>query len=91
MFGIQPYRTASGSLAEYIDSLEKNFNSEDVAGIVENIENMSNSEFRKVFEAEGGNFELSYPGDKQGYEENLSTLNSIWNPKRKPKGRDKKQ
>lgn len=75
----------------YIDSLEKNFNSEDVADIVENIENMSNSEFRKVFEAEGGNFELSYPGDKQGYEENLSTLNSIWNPKRKPKGRGKKQ
>ena len=64
----------------YIKSLEQNFNPEDVKAIIEKIENMDFGEFRKIFEAEGGNFELSYPPDRQSYDAYLTGLESIWLP-----------
>lgn len=71
--------------ANYIKSLEENFNPDDIADIVDSIDNMEFSEFRKIFEAEGGNFELSYPPDAESYNQHLSALKAIWKP-HKPKG-----
>ena len=64
----------------YIKSLEQNFNPEDIAEIVERIENMDFGEFREIFESEGGNFELSYPPDRDSYDAYLTGLESIWIP-----------
>lgn len=68
----------------YIKSLEENFNPKDIKDIVEQINNMDYNDFRKVFEAEGGNFELSYPPDDESYQNHLTALKSIWTPKNKP-------
>ena len=75
----------------YIDSLEKNYSEEQIGEIVDKIKGMSHQEFRKVFEAEGGNFEESYPGNKEEQEANLNVLRSRWIPKRKSKSRGAKQ
>ena len=65
----------------YIKSLEENFNSNDIQDIVQAIHNMDYKEFKQKFDAEGGNFELSYPmGDKQTEMEYLSALKAIWLP-----------
>lgn len=72
--------------ANYIKSLEENFNPADIADVVAEIEDMDFSEFRKIFEAEGGNFELSYPPDAESYQAHLTALKSIWKRKSKPKG-----
>ena len=66
--------------ANYIKSLQQNFNPEDIEDIVEEIEDMDFSEFREKFEAEGGNFELSYPPDRESYDAYLTGLESIWLP-----------
>lgn len=68
----------------YIKSLEENFNPADIKDIVSKIEEMDYNDFRKVFEAEGGNFELSYPPDEESYNAHLTALKSIWIPKNKP-------
>lgn len=75
----------------YIEALERNYNESDVKEITEKIKDMSHAEFRKVFEAEGGNFELAYPGDKDGYSANLNALKSQWTPKRKTQTRSRKK
>ena len=67
----------------YIKSLEENFRAEDIEEIKNTIESMDFKEFRKIFEAEGGNFELSYPPDEESYNAHLTALRSIWKPKRK--------
>lgn len=72
--------------ANYIKSLEENFNPADIEDVVDAIDEMDFSEFRKVFEAEGGNFELSYPPDAESYQAHLTALKSIWKRKSKPKG-----
>jgi len=64
----------------YIKSLERNFNPEDIEEIIDKIKNMDFSDFREVFEAEGGNFELSYPPDRDSYDAYLTGLESIWLP-----------
>ena len=66
--------------ANYIKSLEENFNPADISDIVERIDRMDFLDFRKVFEAEGGNFELSYPPDAESYQAHLTALKSIWTP-----------
>lgn len=75
----------------YIEALERNYSESDVKEITDKIKDMSHAEFRKVFEAEGGNFELAYPGDKNGYDANLNALKSQWNPKRKTQTRSRKK
>lgn len=72
--------------ANYIKSLEENFNPADIKDVVEAIDEMDFKEFRKIFEAEGGNFELSYPPDAESYQAHLSALKSIYLRKEKPKG-----
>lgn len=67
----------------YISSLEQNFNANDIKDVIEHIDNMDFNDFRKIFEAEGGNFELSYPPDEESYNAHLSALKSIWTPKRR--------
>ena len=70
--------------ANYIKSLEENFNPADIEDVVEAIDNMDFREFRKIFEAEGGNFELSYPPDAESYQAHLSALKAIYAPNKKP-------
>lgn len=67
----------------YIKSLEENFNSNDIADIVDSIRDMPMDEFLKIFYAEGGNFELSYPPDQEGYNAYLTALKAIWIPNKK--------
>lgn len=64
----------------YIKSLKENFNENDIKKVIDTIDKMDFKEFRKVFEAEGGNFELSYPPDKSQYQEYLTGIESIWIP-----------
>ena len=71
--------------ANYIRSLEENFNPADIADIVESIDDMDFARFRRIFDAEGGNFELSYPPDAESYQQHLSALKAIWKPQKKPK------
>ena len=67
----------------YITSLEQNFNANDIKDVIKHIDDMDFNDFRKIFEAEGGNFELSYPPDEESYNAHLSALKSIWTPKRR--------
>lgn len=67
----------------YISSLEQNFNANDIKAVIKHIDDMDFNDFRKIFEAEGGNFELSYPPDEESYNAHLSALKSIWTPKRR--------
>lgn len=67
----------------YIKSLTENFNENDVKDVIKAIEDMDYNEFRKVFEANGGNFELSYPPDEEQYYSYLSEIKTIWTPDRK--------
>ena len=66
----------------YIRSLESNFNPKDIADVKEKIMEMDHKKFRKIFESEGGNFELSYPPDDDSYQAYLSAIKAIWNPKK---------
>ena len=67
----------------YIKGIEENYKAADVAGVISIIENMDFSEFRKIFEAEGGNFEPLYPprGDEE-YQGYLSALKATWDPQK---------
>lgn len=64
----------------YIKSLEENFNPNDIKDIVKQIDKMDIKEFRKIFDAEGGTFEFSYPPDQEAYQSYLTALKTIWNP-----------
>lgn len=64
----------------YIKSLKENFNENDIKDVINAVNKMNFKEFRKVFEAEGGNFELSYPPDKTQYQAYLTGIKSIWTP-----------
>lgn len=75
----------------YIKSLEENFNPNDIKEIVDAIDHMSFKEFRKIFDEEGGNFELSYPPDQISYNAYLTALRSIWTPDREEKVNINKQ
>ena len=67
----------------YIKGIEENFKAADVANVVSIIENMDFSEFRKIFEAEGGNFEPLYPPrDDEEYQGYLSALKATWDPQK---------
>lgn len=67
----------------YIKSLEENFNPEDIKEIVKKIDKMDYKQFKKIFDAEGGNFELSYPPDQESYNAYLEGLKAIWIPNKK--------
>ena len=74
----------------YIQSLESNFNPADIKDVVDEIEMMDTKTFRSIFEAEGGNFELSYPPDDETYRSYLEGIKSIWKPNKAPKKTAKK-
>ena len=67
----------------YIKSLEENFNPDDIKEIVKKIDKMDYKQFKKIFDREGGNFELSYPPDQESYNAYLEGLKSIWIPNKK--------
>lgn len=62
----------------YIKSLQQNFNSNDIKGVIKSIENMDMNSFMQRFYEQGGNFEWSYPPNQEEYEKYLSHLSSIW-------------
>ena len=65
----------------YIKSLEENFNTENIKDIIQAIQDMDYKEFKQKFDAEGGNFELSYPmGNIETEMEYISALRAIWLP-----------
>lgn len=64
----------------YIETLENNFNKNDVADIVRSIRSMSYDEFYKIFMAEGGNFDEMYPGDEEETRKYLNALRARWVP-----------
>lgn len=66
----------------YIKGIEQNFPT-GAADIVAKIEDMDFTEFRKIFEAEGGKFEHLYPprGEEE-YQEYLSALRATWDPQK---------
>lgn len=66
----------------YIQALEENFNTKDIQDVIDTIEEMDFQEFRKVFEAEGGDFESMYPPDDEQYQGYLSSLKSTWLPQK---------
>ena len=71
--------------ANYIKSLEENFNPNDVEDIIDAIDRMSFEEFYKTFQAEGGNFETAYPPDAEQYDAYLTALKSTWLPEKRGK------
>lgn len=66
----------------YIKSLEENFNSNNIKDIIQAIQDMDYKEFKKIFDEEGGNFELSYPPNKQQEHDYEIALRAIWIPNR---------
>ena len=75
----------------YIKSLKENFseNDPDVKAIIEAIEKMDFKKFYKIWMAEGGNFEMSYPGDADEEEKYIKALKSTWLPNKKPQTKGK--
>lgn len=71
--------------ANYIQALEENFNPNDIQDVVNRIENMNFKEFKKIFDAEGGNFDLAYPLNDEDKATYLTALKSTWMPNRKGK------
>lgn len=67
--------------ANYIKSLEENFNTTDITDVIDAIDNMDFEDFYEIFQAEGGDFETSYPPDQEQYNGYVSKLKSIWLPK----------
>lgn len=63
----------------YIDSMLRNYNEEDVKDIIEVINNMDIKDFIVKFEQEQDVFDWNYP-DEEKYRQYLSTLKSIWKP-----------
>lgn len=66
----------------YIKSLTDHFRESDIRGVIDAINNMPFDQFRKRYEAEGGNFELNYPKepDSAEYRSYLTALQAIWTP-----------
>ena len=63
----------------YIDTMLRNYNEEDVKDIIEVINNMDIKDFIVKFEQEQDVFDWNYP-DEEKYTQYLSTLKSIWTP-----------
>lgn len=70
---------------QYIESLEQNYNPNDIKDVVEKIDKMDYKEFRKIFDSDGGSFEYSYPPNKKEYAKYLEHLRSVWTPNKKGK------
>lgn len=64
----------------YIRSLEENFQYNDIKAITDKIRDMNMKDFKAIYYAEGGNFEMNYPGDKEEEDKNFTYLNSVWKP-----------
>lgn len=65
----------------YINALKQGYNEEDIADIIEEIEDMDFNDFYSEFQAEGGAMEWAYPpkasAEYQGY---VEQLRSQWKP-----------
>lgn len=67
----------------YINELQKNFHGEDVADVIEEIENLSFNEFYQKFLQETDPWEFVYPTNRDDpqYQSYVSHLKSTWKPK----------
>lgn len=72
----------------YIREMEKNFNgfNDEIREMVDAIRNMSLDQFRKIFEAEGGDFDFVYPhkSTNGNIDDFVVGLQQTWLPKSKP-------
>ena len=65
----------------YIQSLEQNFNPNDVEDVIIKIRDMDIAEFVNKFMSDvGGNFETSYPPNEEQYRAYLTGLKATWLP-----------
>lgn len=68
----------------YIRGLERNYNPEDLADVIDSIENMDFKEFYKKWQEEGGQMEFaSFRPNDDEYNEYVTALESTWVPKKK--------
>lgn len=63
----------------YINTMLRNYNEEDVKEVIEVIQDMDIKDFIIKFEQEQDVFDWNYP-DEEKYQQYLSTLKSIWKP-----------
>lgn len=79
-------------MSNYIKSLRENFSEKDpdVKAIIGAIEKMDFKQFYKIWQAEGGNFEMSYPGDTEEERKYITALKATWVPSKKPQTKGKK-
>lgn len=65
----------------YINALRQGYNEEDIADIIEEIEDMDFNDFYSEFQAEGGTMEWAYPPKKSAeYQGYVEQLRSQWKP-----------
>lgn len=67
----------------YIKSLENNFNPNEIVDIIDAIDDTPTDAFRRIYEANGGNFERNYPMNEEQRVQAMTELRSIWIPNRK--------
>ena len=61
----------------YITGLKQNYNENDIADVIEKIENMDIKDFLATFNEEGGTFEFLYPNSELE-EEYINSLRTTW-------------
>lgn len=64
----------------YIRTLLENFAEEDIADIIDRIENMDFKEFYESYVSDAGRWESLYPGSRDDYESYVEGLRSTWIP-----------
>lgn len=72
----------------YIRGLERNYNPEDLKEIIKAIEDMDFKEFYKTWQSDAGQMEwASVRPNSREYDEYVTSLEAIWTPNKKPKGK----
>lgn len=68
--------------ANYIKALGQNYNTKDITGVIDAINNMDIKEFLQKFDEEGGTLEFAYPPNREQYEGYVNALKATWTPSR---------
>lgn len=72
----------------YIAGLERNYNPEDIKGVIETIEDMDFKEFYRKWKSDAGGMEwASVLPNSTEYDAYVTGLEAIWTPKKQPKGK----
>ena len=64
----------------FIDTLLRNYNEQDIMDVIESIEDMDFKEFYRIFQSDPGMFEWAYIDDDAQYQGYVNNLKSIWTP-----------